>query len=291
MPEIDAAAAVFAEHRPVLVGAAYRILGSVGDAEDVTQEAWLRWAEHFSPEIREPRAYLIRVTTRLAIDRLRQVRARREAYFGPWLPEPLAASVDPSDDPGEVTELAESVSMALLVVLETLSPLERAVFVLREAFAMPHAEIAEVLGRSEVAVRQLARRARDHVDERRPRYDTDPAARRKVTERFLAACETADFAGLMALLAPDVTLVGDGGGAVPAPRHPLDGPARIARLLTGGRGGYAGAAYRAATINGEPGVIVVSAGTPVAAVQLELRDGLICTIHIFGNPAKLAGIR
>lgn len=234
MPDTDTAVDVFAAHRPALVGVAYRILGSVGDAEDVAQEAWLRWAEHYSPEIRDPRAYLIKVASRLALDRLRQSKARREAYFGPWLPEPLLTGSDPDGE----AELADAVSMALLVVLETLSPLERAVFVLREAFALPYGEIAETLGRSESAVRQLARRARDHVEQRRPRYDTDPAVRRRVTERFLSACDTADFAGLVELLAPDVVHVGDGGGTVPAPRRPIDGPARIARLMISRTGGF-----------------------------------------------------
>ena len=163
------AAGIFDEHRGLLVSVAYRILGSVSDAEDAVQEAWLRWANVDHSEIVDPRAFLMRVTTRLAIDRLRRAKARRESYVGPWLPEPILTRQDAAED----AAMAESVSMAMLVVLETLSPLERAVFVLREAFGMPHAEIADVLGRKEEAVRQLARRARDHVRERRSRFEAD----------------------------------------------------------------------------------------------------------------------
>jgi RNA polymerase sigma factor (sigma-70 family) len=167
---------VFDEHRELLIAVAYRVLGRVSDAEDVVQEAWLRWAKVDRAEVADPRAFLVRVTTRLAIDRLRRVKARRESYVGPWLPEPLITGRDVAED----IALAESVSLALLVVLETLSPLERAVFVLREAFAMPYSEIAEILDRSEVAVRQLARRARDHVCERGHRFETDQATRQRV---------------------------------------------------------------------------------------------------------------
>lgn len=179
---------VFEEHRPVLLGVAYRMLGRVADAEDVVQEAWLRWSGAERSEVREPRAYLVRITTRLAIDRLRQVKARGETYVGPWLPEPyVTAFGDAVPDTAERAVLADSVSLAVLVVLESLSPLERAVFVLREAFGYPYAEIAAMLDRGEAAVRQLAGRARKHVDERRPRYEVDPAQRRDLTERFLAA--------------------------------------------------------------------------------------------------------
>src|ERR687884_737726 len=174
---------VFDQHRDLLMAVAYRILGQVADAEDVVQEAWIRWANADTSEVSDPRAFLVRVATRLSIDRLRRVKVRRESYVGPWLPEPLLTG-------GGVAEhaaLSESISMAMLVVLETLTPLERAVFVLREAFAMPYSEIAEILGRSEVAVRQLARRARDHVRERGHRFETDQATRQRVTERFLAA--------------------------------------------------------------------------------------------------------
>lgn len=214
----DTATDVFEEHRPVLMGVAYRMLGRVADAEDVVQEAWLRWSGAARTEVREPRGYLVRITTRLAIDRLRQVQARNEAYVGPWLPEPYVTDFgDTAQDTAERAVLADSVSLAVLVVLESLSPLERAVFVLREAFGYPYADIATVLDRGEPAVRQLAGRARKHVEERRPRYEVDPAERRDLTERFLAAAAEGDLEGLMALLAPDVRLVGDSGGLSKAP--------------------------------------------------------------------------
>src|SRR5215213_7768418 len=179
----------FDEHRDFLVSVAYRILGSVTDAEDIVQEAWLRWSGVDHSQVKDPRAFLIRVTTRLAIDRLRRVKARRESYVGPWLPEPVLTGNDVAED----VALSESVSMAMLIVLETLSPLERAVFVLREAFGMPYAEIAEILGRKEEAVRQLARRAREHVRARSPRFKTDHDTRQQVTERFLEATTGRDL--------------------------------------------------------------------------------------------------
>ncbi len=281
------AARIFAEHRDRLIGVAYRVLGRVTDAEDVVQDAWLRWSDVDPAGVDDPEAYLVRVTTRLAIDRLRSAQVRREAYVGPWLPEPLLTSADVADD----VALADSVSTALLVVLETLSPLERAVFVLREAFGYPHAEIAGIVGRSEPAVRQLARRAREHVDARQQRYDTDQATRRRVTEGFLAACVGGDLDRLMRLLAPDVTMVSDGGGLAPAPRKAIHGPELVARALVT----FAGRMPPDPTtvlveLNGAPGIVVRSAGAPAAAVSLHLVDGLVRTIHLVSNPAKLTGL-
>ncbi len=215
---VDPATEVFEEHRPLLMGVAYRMLGRVADAEDVVQDAWLRWSADDRSGVREPRGFLVRVTTRLAIDRLRRIKARGETYVGPWLPEPYVTDFGGTvADTAERAVLADSVSLAVLVVMETLSPLERAVFVLREAFGHPYADIAAMTGRGEAAVRQLGARARRHVDERRPRYDVDPARRRALTERFLAAAAGGDLAGLMELLAPDVQLVGDSGGKARAP--------------------------------------------------------------------------
>lgn len=223
---------VFEEHRPVLLGVAYRMLGRVADAEDVVQEAWLRWSGADRSEVREPRGYLVRITTRLAIDRLRQVKARGETYVGPWLPEPYVTDFgDTVPDAAERAVLADSVSLAVLVVLESLSPLERAVFVLREAFGYPYADIATMLDRSESAVRQLGGRARKHVEERRPRYDVDPAQRRDLTERFLAASMEGDIEGLMSLLAPDVRLVGDSGGKAKAPVRVLETADKVGRFI------------------------------------------------------------
>src|ERR687898_3093015 len=191
-------ARVFDEHRDLLISVAYRVLGSVTDAEDTVQEAWLRWCKVDPAEVSNPQAFLVRVTTRLAIDWLRRAKARRESYVGPWLPEPVLTGYDVAED----VALAESVSMAMLVVLETLSPLERAVFVLREAFGMPYAEISKILDRNEPALRQLAHRAREHVRERSPRFDTDHTTRRRVTEHFLEATSSGELDTLMEILAP-----------------------------------------------------------------------------------------
>ncbi|MGW1811566.1 RNA polymerase sigma-70 factor [Streptomyces sp. NPDC002078] len=280
---------VFEEHRPLLVGVAYRMLGRVADAEDVVQDAWLRWSRADRAEVREPRAYLVRITTRLAIDRLRQVQTRGEAYVGPWLPEPyLTEFGDAAPDAAEHAVLADSVSLALLVVLESLSPLERAVFVLREAFGYPYAEIAALLDRGEPAVRQLAARARRHVDERRPRYDVDPAQRRELTERFLAAAAGGDLDGLMSLLAPDVRLVGDSGGKAKAPLRILHTADKVGRFLVAvAQQSAAALSYRFLEANGGPALLVVSAGEPESLVQVDVVDGRVTTVYIVRNPDKL----
>jgi RNA polymerase sigma-70 factor (TIGR02957 family) len=279
---------VFGEHRDLLVGVAYRVLGSVTDAEDAVQEAWLRWSKVDPAEVANPRAFLVRVTTRLAIDRLRRAKARRESYVGPWLPEPMLTGHDVAEE----VELAESVSMAMLVMLETLSPLERAVFVLREAFGMPYAEIGEVIGRKEEAVRQLARRARDHIRERGARFEADQETRRHVTERFLEAAVDGDVEALMEVLAPGVTLVADGGGRARAPRRPVHGADNVARFLVAvaTRPGQDVQA-RLAQVNGGPGIVVISEGEPVATLVLDVADGVVRTVHLVANPDKLAGIR
>jgi RNA polymerase sigma-70 factor (TIGR02957 family) len=292
---------VFGEHRDLLIAVAYRVLGSVTDAEDVVQEAWLRWTNVRSSEVANPRAYLVHVTTRLAIDRLRRVKTRRESYVGPWLPEPLLASRDVAED----AEMAESVSMAMLIVLETLSPLERAVFVLREAFAMPYAEIAEVLGRSEPAVRQLARRARDHVRERGARFETDQETRRRVTERFLEATSNGDLDALIEVLAPGVALVADGGGRVFGPRRPVHGAEKVARFLLSITTEKNVAKFleavtteplpdllraRIARVNGAPGIVVTYEGIPITTIILDVAGGVVQTIYMVVNPDKMSGI-
>ncbi|MFI6488995.1 RNA polymerase sigma-70 factor [Streptomyces sp. NPDC050564] len=289
---IDTVTDVFEEHRPVLMGVAYRMLGRVVDAEDVVQEAWLRWSGADRTEVREPRAYLVRVTTRLAIDRLRQVQSRSEAYVGPWLPEPYLTDFgDTVADTAERAVLADSVSLAVLVVLESLSPLERAVFVLREAFGYPYADIAAVLDRGEPAVRQLAGRARKHVDERRPRYEVDPAERRDLTERFLAAAAEGDLEGLMSILAPDARLVGDSGGLSQAPRRVLDSADKVGRFLIGAaKKGVPGPSFRFLEINGGFAVLVLSAGKPDSIFQLDVADGRIQCVYIMRNPEKLVSL-
>ncbi|MEU6981028.1 MULTISPECIES: RNA polymerase sigma factor SigJ [unclassified Streptomyces] len=283
---------LFEEHRAMLTGVAYRMLGRAADAEDVVQEAWLRWVADDRSEVREPRAFLVRITTRLAIDRLRQVQSRRESYVGPWLPEPIVTDFGPSvPDTAERALLSDSVSLALLVVLESLSPLERAVFVLREAFGFPFAEIATALDRSEAAVRQLAGRARRHVDEGRPRYDVDPAQRRDLTERFLAAAASGDLEGLLALLAPDVRLVGDSGGKSKAPLRIMETADKIGRFLVAISQG-AGDAFgiRFAEVNGGPALVALVDGKVDSVFQIDIRDGRIACVYILRNPDKLRGL-
>ena len=293
---------VFDGHRGLLVSVAYSILGSVSDAEDAVQETYLRWIKVDPAQVSNPRAFLVRVTTRLAIDRLRRAKTRRETYVGPWLPEPIL----PGRDVAEDVALAESVSMAMLVVLETLSPLERAVFVLREAFGLRYAEIADILGRKEEAVRQLGRRARDHVQERRSRFDTDESEQRRVTERFLEATSPGELEALVAVLSPEVTLVADGGGHALAPRRPVRGADNVARFLlavateermarflrsVGSEPIVADLRVRVAPVTGGPGILVVSGDKPISALVLDVSEGVVRTIHLVANPEKLAGVR
>lgn len=280
--------ALFEEHRGALQALAYRMLGSLADAEDVAQEAWLRWQQQGPQSVDNPRAWLVRVTTRLCLDRLRRIAARRESYVGPWLPEPVATEPDAA----AAVEFTESLSMALLVVLETLSPLERAVFVLHEVFAFEYAEIAAMLERTPVAVRQLGHRARGHVQARRPRFDPDLATRRAVTEQFMVACQDADLTGLLSLLAPGVTLVADSGGKVRAPRRPILGAEKVARFLVGALRSPAapdGMTMHPLTVNDQPGVLVETPVEGVLAVFLpDVVDGRIDTLRLVGNPDKLA---
>lgn len=283
---------VFEEHRPVLFGVAYRMLGRVADAEDVVQEGWLRWSAASREDVREPRAFLVRIVTRLAIDRLRRLGTLREAYVGPWLPEPLITDFGPTmPDTAEQAVLADSVSVAVLVVLESLSPLERAVFVLREAFGFPYAEIATTLHRTEAAVRQLAGRARRHVEDRKPRYDVDPAQRRDLTERFLAAAAGGDIGVLLALLAPDVRLVGDSGGKSKAPLRILESADKVGRFLFAvAHGPVPDLEVRFLELNGGPAALVLSGGKRDSVFQVDVRDGAIQCVYIIRNPDKLAAL-
>jgi RNA polymerase sigma-70 factor, ECF subfamily len=285
---------VFEENRPLLMGVAYRMLGRVADAEDVVQDAWLRWSAVDDEQVREPRGYLVRVVTRLALDRLRQVRSRREAYVGPWLPEPLATDYAGTvPDSSERAVLAESVSMAVLVVLESLSPLERAVFVLREAFGFPFADIAGMLERSEAAVRQLAGRARHHVEERKPRFDVDPDRRRDLTERFLAAATGGDLEQLMELLAPDVQLVADSGGKAKAPRREMASADKVGRFLhaiAADQRAIVGAEFEFREVNGAFALVIYAGGKPDSYTSVEIRDGRIQQIYLVRNPDKLSSL-
>jgi RNA polymerase sigma-70 factor (ECF subfamily) len=281
--------AAFAAHRELLVAVAYRVVGTVTDAEDVVQDAWLRWREVDHATVADVRGFLVTVTTRTAIDRLRRARARRESYTGPWLPEPLLTGPDVAD----AAALADSVSMAVMVVLETLSPLERAVFVLHEAFGFGYPEIARILGRADPAVRQLGHRARAHVQARRPRFEPDPGVRRAVTERFLTACVGGDLTELLEVLAPDVTLWADGGGKAPGPRRPVHGADRVARFFAATSGRIpSGTVIRLVDANGGPAGMVLLDGTPYAVFVVDVAPGdhRVTAIRVVANPDKLIGM-
>ncbi|MFI6833073.1 RNA polymerase sigma-70 factor [Kribbella sp. NPDC050241] len=280
-------AETFAEHRGLLYAVAYRVLGSVAEAEDVVQDSWLRWSRVDPATVDDPEGYLVRVATRLAIDRLRSAAVRRESYVGPWLPEPMLTSPDAAED----VVRNDSVSTAMLLVLEALSPTERAVFVLNEAFGYSHTEIARILGRQDADVRQLAHRARKAVAVRRRRYDTDRFTQRQVTEKFLAACLDGDVKALMKVLAPDVTLISDGGGLTGAPRKPIHGPAYVAQaFIVLSRRRPEGSRVEIRQVNGAPGFVITSGGTAVVAATFYLVDGVIDTIHVVSNPEKLTGV-
>lgn len=266
---------------------AYRVLGSVTEAEDVVQDAWLRWSRVEVATVADAEGYLVRVATRLAIDRLRSARVRRESYVGPWLPEPMLTSPDAAED----VVLADSVSTAMLLVLETLSPVERAVFVLSEAFGYTHSEIARFTGRSDATVRQIAHRAKKAVEARRRRYDTDQATRQRATERFLAACLGGDLKALMEVLAPDVTIVSDGGGLTGAPRKAIHGHRYAARAIAIlSKRMPDGSHAQVLQVNGGPGIVVYSGRTPVLAITLHLVNGAVETVHVVSNPEKLTGV-
>jgi RNA polymerase sigma-70 factor (TIGR02957 family) len=275
----------FARHRNLLFTVAYEMLGSASDAEDVVQETWLRWAGADQAAVRDPRAYLVRIVTRQALNRLRSQARRREEYVGEWLPEPLLTSPDIAAD----VELAESVSMAMLTVLETLSPAERAVFVLREVFETSYEEIAEAVGKSPAAVRQIAHRARDHVAARRPRMPVGTSEQQEAVERFLAAVRHGDLQGLLDVLAPDVVLVADGGGLVAAARRPIDGAERVAAFLIGAARSV-DFVTQAVWLNGSPAVRIDIGGELDTAVSLAVEDGRISRIYAVRNPRKLAGL-
>jgi len=287
-------AEVFEAHRGLMFSIAYRMLGTIADAEDAVQDAWLRWSAASRADVIDARAFLARIVTNTALNRLRSARSRREAYAGPWLPEPLLTEAGP--DAEERVELAESVSMAMLVVLESLTPEERAVFVLREVFGFGHAEIGAALGRSAPAVRQLAHRAREHVQARRPRFDVDWDQQREVTDRFLAAAGGGDIEGLMTVLAPDVTLLTDGGGKARAALRPIVGARKAARFLVAIAGRpYMGVDISAMTlapaeINGSPGTLIMTGGRAIAALTLTVSGGRITAIQLLVNPDKLTAI-
>ena len=283
----DPATGAFVAHRNLLFTVAYEMLGSAADAEDVLQETWLRWAGVDLGTVRDQRAYLVRITTRQALSRLRTLRRRKESYVGPWLPEPLLTAPDVAED----VELAESVSMAMLLVLETLGPTERAVFVLREVFGLEYDEIAEAVGKSLAAVRQIAHRARAHVAARRPRGVVSAAETRGALEAFQRAIETGDLQGLLDMLAPDVVLLGDGGGVVQAVVRPIVGAGRVARLLAVGLPRIGGqVSVEPVQINGSPALIIRLNGEIDDVVAVRIDDGLVTGLYVVRNPEKLSRV-
>lgn len=272
---------VFVDHRNLLFTVAYEMLGSAADAEDVLQETWLRWSQVDLDEVRDTRSYLVRITTRLALNRLRTLQRRRESYVGPWLPEPLLTTPDVAED----VELADSVSTAMLLVLETLTPTERAVFVLREVFDLGYDEIADAVEKTPAAVRQIAHRARSHVQARRPREQVDQAQREAVVARFLEASASGELQGLMDVLAPDVVLLSDGGGVVKAALRPILGRDKVLRFLQA----VAPAIMRTEVldVNGAPGFRVVVDGVVDLVATLRIEDGLVTGLYLLRNPEKL----
>jgi RNA polymerase sigma-70 factor (TIGR02957 family) len=283
----DPATEVFVAHRNLLFTVAYEMLGSAADAEDVLQETWLRWTTVDLDTVENQRAYLVRITTRQALGRLRTLGRRKESYVGPWLPEPLLTSPDVAED----VELADSLSMAMLLVLETLTPTERAVFVLREVFALSYEEVAEAVDKSQAAVRQIAHRAREHVAARRPRGVASPAETRGALEAFQRAVNTGDLQGLLDILAPDVVALADGGGVKQAVPRPVVGSEKVARLVQGGMGKFGHRlSFEPAQVNGWPGLVMRLDGEFDSVMVLQVVDGLIAGMYTVRNPEKLSHV-
>jgi RNA polymerase sigma-70 factor (TIGR02957 family) len=283
----DSATQVFLAHRNLLFTIAYQILGSAADAEDVLQETWLRWVKVELAQVVDQRAFLARITTRLSLDRLRALKRRKESYIGPWLPEPLLTTPDVADD----VELADSVSMAMLLVLEALSPTERAVFVLREVFCVDYDEIAAAVDKTPAAVRQIAHRAHQHVEARRPRVEVSASEARAAVESFRRALETGDFESLLKVLAPDVVLVTDGGGIRQAALRPISGAEKVVRFVTGGirKRGVSLAADRT-VINGNPALLLSVDGQIDGVLGMRVEHARVTGIYYICNPEKLSRV-
>ncbi|WP_105971752.1 RNA polymerase sigma-70 factor [Streptomyces geranii] len=283
----DPATDVFVEHRDLLFTVAYEMLGSAADAEDVLQEAWLRWAEVELAQVRDPRAYLVRITTRQALNRLRTLKRRKEAYVGPWLPEPLLTAPDVAED----VVLAESLSLALMFVLETLSPTERAVFVLHEVFDFGYDDIAAAIGKSPSAARQTAYRARRHVDARRPRTPVSAAETRAALESFRLALATGDLQGLLDVLAPDVVFVSDGGGLRLAALKPVVGVDKVLRYMAGSAGKAGGVLTgEPTTVNGNPGLVLRVDGVIDGVLAARVENARVTALYYVRNPEKLTRV-
>lgn len=284
---IDGATETFVAHRNLLFTVVYEMLGSAADAEDVLQETWMRWVEVDLEQVRDQRAYLVRIATRQALNRLRTMSRRKESYVGPWLPEPLLTTPDVAQD----VELAESVSMAVMLVLETLSPTERAVFVLREVFDVGYDEIAAAVDKTPAAVRQIAHRARRHVDARRPRKVVSQSETRAALESFLRALDGGDLQGLLDVLAPEVVYMGDGGGVKHAALRPVVGAGKVARLLVGGLGrNPVPIAFGPAVVNGSPALVVHMDGELDGVLAARVEAGRITGLYFVRNPEKLSRI-
>ncbi|MFC7819339.1 MULTISPECIES: RNA polymerase sigma-70 factor [unclassified Streptomyces] len=284
---IDRATATFVAHRNLLFTVAYEMLGSAADAEDVLQETWLRWAAVGLEQVRDQRAYLVRMTTRQSLNRLRTMSRRKESYVGPWLPEPLLTTPDVAQD----VELAESVSMAVMLVLETLSPTERAVFVLREVFDVGYDEIAAAVDKTPAAVRQIAHRARRHVDARRPREVVSQNEARAALQSFQRALESGDLQGLLDVLAPEVVYMGDGGGVKHAALRPIAGADKVARLLADGldKNSFP-IAFGPTVVNGSPALVVHLDGELDGIMAARVEAGRITGLYFVRNPEKLSRI-
>ncbi|MGI5324807.1 RNA polymerase sigma-70 factor [Actinomadura nitritigenes] len=285
----DPATDAFVAHRNLLFTVAYEMLGSAADAEDVLQETWLRWVGVDLDQVQDPRAYLVRIATRQALNRLRTMSRRKESYVGPWLPEPLLTAPDVAED----AVLAESMSMALMLVLETLSPTERAVFVLREAFDVSYEEIAAAVGKSPAAVRQIAYRARRHVDARRPREAVSASEGRAVLESFRRALDTGDLQGLLDVLAPEVVLIGDGGGVKQAGPRPVVGASKVARYIVGGSGKVRNEntiTTEHTVVNGAPALLLRLDGELDGVMAARVEGGRITGLYYVRNPEKLTRV-
>ncbi|MFF2134074.1 RNA polymerase sigma-70 factor [Streptomyces olivochromogenes] len=283
----DTATETFVAHRNLLFTVAYEMLGSAADAEDVLQETWLRWVKVDLGQVRDPRAYLVRITTRQSLNRLRSMSRRKEVYVGPWLPEPLLTAPDVAED----VELAESVSMAMMLVLDTLPPTERAVFVLREVFDVSYDEIAAAVDKTPAAVRQIAHRARRHVDARRPREVVPSGKIRAALESFQRAFESRDLQGLMDVLAPEVVLVSDGGGVKQAALRPISGAAKVSRCVGGGTGKAEGTLTSdPAVVNGNPALVLRLDGEVDGIMAIRVGDARITGLYYVRNPEKLTRV-
>ncbi len=280
LPDPEADAAAFEEWRSLLFGIAYRMLGSAADAEDVVQEACVRWLRRGDEPIESVRAYVVTIVTRLCLDQLDSARAKRVTYAGPWLPEPVVA------DGTGAAEQADSLSLAFLVLLEELTPLERAAYLLHDIFGYSFEEVARSLGRTPAACRQLGARARRHIEGRRQRFDADLRHGRELTDRFLVACATGDLSGLLDMLSDDVVVWTDGGGKVRAAMRPVVGPRRSSRFLMNVAKRVHGMP-KAAVLNGQPSSVFVDGGTVVAALVLDVMEGKIVGVRVVSNPDKL----